>query len=233
MTSKDVELKQEVDETTDHNAPSGEENEDMDTSYEESESQQDELEADQDENTEDEEQEDDIDYKAELEKAKREAENYKQGMLKYKSKAKQRLEDDTDYEDIAETVISRVKEEISGLKVDMTHNVIDEELARLSSNEDEKQLILHYYNTKIQQRGQTRKEIAEDLLDCKVLANKAKLLSRDEELKHVLKTRSTTQKTPNFSSQPVKKEIPSKLSPELKKFVNAFDRILEKGKKSY
>jgi len=234
MSDKDMELKTEevieVEETTEENVPTPEEN-DLEESPEE------ELDGDQLNNTEEdesEEQDEVIDYKAELEKERRLKENYKQATLK-KDRQLKELKEQTSLDDegVVEQVLEKVKEELGSFQSAFVEDTISEIADSISANDDEKALILHHYENTIQRSGVTKDAIRRDLDLSKILANKDKILKKQKALEHAARVRQTTPATPNFPSQKMKQTKPSNLSPEMKRFYDAMDKVIAKSKKTY
>lgn len=124
------------------------------------------------------------DYKAELERIKKEKADKERQLQQAEftiKKLKQKKEEEhveTDEEapavpDVAE-IVSR---EVDRVRADLTVNVVEEELGRLTQNPDLAALVRHHYDGSIVKSGATRAAIAEDLRKALAIAN-AKVIAK-------------------------------------------------------
>jgi len=182
------ELKKEVAETTNQNAPTDETNE---PSKEDSKQ---ETPVEKQEESKVEEQPG-IDYEAELAKIKEERENYKQGMLNAKAKLKEKEDEPGEEEsippsinvdEITQQVTEQVRQQIDSHLVADRQDFLQDTLNSLSDNVKERELIQYHYENTINKSGYSKSAIANDMANAKILANKSKLISENEELRQAL-----------------------------------------------
>lgn len=157
-----------------------------------------------------------VDYKAELEKAQKDRDNYKQGLLDAKDilKGKGVI---TDPEDIAKIVDEKVKEGISQFTLNFSKSTVDSTLASLSSSEDERKLIQYHYENSIVKSGLDPQSVRNDLENAKLLANKKALFKEAQEMKIALNHKqgiSTTGQGSGHSADPTLKSPESFFSKE-------------------
>ncbi|MHA1541421.1 MAG: hypothetical protein ACTSQH_00420 [Candidatus Hodarchaeales archaeon] len=137
-----------------------------------------------------------VDYKAGLEKAQSERDNYKQGMLNAKDELKKTKDGEgikpapTD-SNIEETVSKLVSEEVNKLLGDINNSSMENILDSISSNEDEKALIKDIYQNKIIHSGVSASEVRADLENAKLMANKSKIINENEELRNSLRAKNS------------------------------------------
>lgn len=210
MTEKKEELKEKVEKTTDQPAPAEEKN-DKDSK----------TEADGLKNTEEPEEEpnesDEIDYKSELERVQSERENYKQGMLNAKSKLKEKKEKSPDEpaldeERLVNLVNKAVDQRTEQLILDRDDDKVDAEIASLTDNPDERDLIKFHYKNSVNRSGTSLTAIREDLENAQLIANKKLLKKENRELKEALKSRATVGNSGYGSSH---RRVEEKVDPRL------------------
>ena len=141
---------------------------------------------------------DEIDYKAELEKTKEVSNNYKKGMLIAKEENKKLKakkddiddwdldDDDDESEDIDEKISSKVNERMSELLGD----AIEETLTTMTDNPDERELIKYHYENTLNKTGLSKRNIQDDLLNAKALANRRRIVKENKELKLAMRTKN-------------------------------------------
>ena len=83
-------------------------------------------------------------------------------------------------------------------------DTIDDELSKISSNDDEKKLIKWFFGNRIVKSGWSKKEIVGYLEDAKILANKGKTLSKAKIIAKKTKSDETSG-SPAFAGTPPKK----------------------------
>lgn len=134
-----------------------------------------------------------IDYKAQLEKAQAERDNYKTGMLNAKEELKKtKTEDvDTNTDDIDDKVSKLVDERFNKLQSSINVSTVESTIDSISSNDDEKALIRDIYENKINHSGVSAAQVRSDLEDAKLIANKSKIINENEELKTSLIAKQT------------------------------------------
>lgn len=162
----------------------------------------------EEENNEDSQEDEGIDYKAEYERltgevAQKNERISKQDkkILKLKKQKKEEYQDDDEEEepDIDTVVSQKVEEQMNAFVED----TIDEEISKVSSNEDEQKLIRWYFNNRIVKTGWSKKEIIDYVSDAKALANKGKVIST----KKIIEKKDASDKSagkPNFTGTPPK-----------------------------
>lgn len=138
-------------------------------------------------------QEDDF-YKQELEKLQaenakilEERDNYKEGLLSLKQRNKERIkqQEDFGYRD-DEDVLAKVEEKLTNIKQETVQTAVASILASMSSNSDERKLILHHFNNSIKRTGDSTENILSDLETARFLANRRKNEREITELKRVI-----------------------------------------------
>lgn len=130
-----------------------------------------------------------IDYKAELEKAVEEKNNYKKGMLDAKEilKGKGIV---TDPEEIAKMVDARVEEKMNAFTTNFSKSVVESTLDSLANSEEEKKLIQYHYENSIVKSGLDPQSVRNDLENSKLLANKKAFFKESAEMKIALANKS-------------------------------------------
>lgn len=208
----------EVEETTDQNAPADETNasdsqlSEESKTHEEEDTQDDSLE------------ESGVDYKAELERERAWREREKilrekaeKKIVKLKKTQKRNDEDSGEESDSSDNLVEKVAERI---RQENSKELIDEILEEISSNSNERDLIEFIYENKIVKSGFTRKSIVEDLTAAKILANRKKIERENKELNHALKIKSTLNTSPQFSGKKfVQSEARQKMNAQEKKLL--------------
>lgn len=207
----------EVEETTDQNAPTDETNTSDSQLSEESKTHEEE---DQDDSLE----ESEVDYKAELERERAGREREKilrekaeKKIVKLKKTQKRNDEYSDEESDSSDNLVEKVAERI---RQENSKELIDELLEEISSNSNERDLIEFIYENKIVKSGFTRKSIVEDLTAAKILANRKKIERENKELNHALKIKSTLNTSPQFSGKKiVHSEAQQKMNAQEKKLL--------------
>lgn len=172
--------KQEVDETTE--AVPAEENEAEETSIEESEEER---------------SQSDLDYKALYESEKEKLSKAEFALYKRKKaekEARQQVEANTgviDPEEVNRLVEEKAMEILQQQRQKDAEEVLNEELAKVSKNEDERRLIRLMYENRIQQTGYTRSAIREDLQTAALIANAPKYQRESAEKIEALKAKAS------------------------------------------
>lgn len=127
-----------------------------------------------------------IDYKAKLEEITA-AKKATEDQLKKAEHTIIKLKKDKDGEEDkevapaidVETIVSQVTEKLNQnferVKADLAGNVVDETIASVSANPDERALIKEIYSSKIVKGGLTREAIMKDILTAKMIANTDKI----------------------------------------------------------
>jgi hypothetical protein len=164
--------------------------------------------SDEDEDTsEDEDTDEEIDYKSEYEHLQGELaqkneriEKQDKKIIKLKHKDEDNEEEDT--ENIDEIVNKKVQQQMNSFVSD----VIEEELEKVSTNDDEKKLIKWYFENRIQKTGYARKDITQYFNEAKALANARKFLSTSKMLAKKVKSEDT-KGSPAFAGTPPKPPI--------------------------
>ncbi len=195
--------KKEVEETT--------EEETLETNEVDTELEVDQSDESQESNESEEESDDEgVDYKSELERLQGELAQKNERIAKQDKKIlklKQRFKSEDNEEeeveeetDIDSVVAKKVQEQMSNFVED----TIDDEINKVSTNEDEKKLIRYYFDNRIVKQGWSKKEIIDYIADAKVLANRNKVLSQLKLLQKKTNSDKTASK-PNFTGTPPKK----------------------------
>ena len=197
-----LESKPKVEETTDQPAPA-----------EEKKPEESKLEEDESKTPKDSAEE--VDYKALLEKEQAKLTRAEDKIVKLKKQSKTEEpepREEEDVEDAKDRLEELVKQQVSQIKDQVRGEIVESEvddlLAEISSNVDERELIKHIYTNRLQRSGFARSSIREDLVNAKLLANKDVLLKSNKELSAALKSKATTQSTANFGSGVRKTEEP-------------------------
>lgn len=120
-----------------------------------------------------------IDYKAEALKYKRQAEE-RQKALERISKAKERkAQESTDSEDGEDTtdLDSKLDARVNSIKQELYADYIEDALDDVAESEDERELIKTIYDTRIGNKGFSKKQVLADMQDAKLLANRSRFES--------------------------------------------------------
>lgn len=171
-----------------------------------------------------------VDYKAlyEAEEARRIRAEEKIVKEKKKQKVKEDPEDEIDDEEDKEELIARIVEQkLSGIETKVRSEFMASEveniISEMSSNLDERALIKHIYENRLQKTGSTIADIREDLQSAKLLANRDSIIASNKEMAQSLKSKATVQTTPISTSSV--REVPSEerqLNDREKKLLEVF-----------
>lgn len=150
-----------------------------------------------------------VDYKSEYERlqgelAKKNEHIAKQDKKIIKLKQKDDGEEEKDIED-KQDVGDLVQKEVQKQMSNFVEDTIEEEIAKVSSNEDEKKLIKWYFENRIVKSGWSKKEIVDYISDAKVLANRGSLLAKSKLISKKAKSDETSG-SPAFAGTPPNKE---------------------------
>lgn len=166
-------------------------------------------EEEEEDSSEEEDEGEELDYKSEYERLQGELAQKNERIAKQDKKIikLKRKEDDEDQDDedkadnadLNELVSQKVQEQMNSFVAD----TIDEELDKLSSNEDEKKLIKWYFDNRIVKSGWAKKDVIQYLGEAKALANAKKFLATSKMLAKKVKS-DDTKGSPNFSGTPAK-----------------------------
>jgi hypothetical protein len=168
-----------------------------------------------------------IDYKAELEAAQTRLTQAEHVIVDTKRQLKEAQTSTADvnveYEnqptssELLDQLRAEQQSELSQFKKDLTQDILNDEIARASSNPDEQALIKFHYENSIKQSGFSRAAIQADLESAKLLANKKRLIKENSELKEALKAKHSAGKVAGGSNQdPQVQDDELKLTPEEK-----------------
>lgn len=140
------------------------------------------------------------DYKALLEKAEEDRDNYKDGLLKAKGKLPQDPMSEEDREDLATRVAAKLAPE---LKTTLVSNNIDSKLDKLTQNPDEKELIRYHF-----EYSTTGSDVDSRLANAQAIANKDLIAKKAQEVKLVnnKQNTSTSMGSSTESGMPVMKD---------------------------
>lgn len=132
------------------------------------------------------EESEEIDYKAELAKALEAKDKAENKIVKLK-----KSRSDIDEDELYERLINRVREEqneaLTKIQLETQLSVLDNEVNKVSTNEDEANLIKHHLENSIKSSG----NIKEDIRRAKLLANEKQILRRNKELGQALISKNT------------------------------------------
>src|SRR3990167_6552127 len=144
------------------------------------------------------------DYKALFETEKAKLARAEEAVVKAKKQIKKKIvdeEQESDDSDIENRVAQLVQAELAGfktqVKTELISSEVDNVLLEVSSNPDERALIKHFYDNRLQKSGYSREDIREDLINAKIIANRDSILKTNQELSHALKSKATTQTSAN------------------------------------
>lgn len=123
--------------------------------------------------------ESEIDYKAEAERWKARFEERTKALVRiskaHEAKAKEKPEKEIDADaDDEQDVSSVVRSALKELKKEQALETVSSVLESISENEDERDLIKFIYDRRMTPSGYSRKDIENDLIDAKLLANRKK-----------------------------------------------------------
>jgi len=176
---------------------------------------------------------DDNYYKAELEKIKKHKENLEKGIKVRDAKLKEKISKEDIDSLLDEKLNKALEERESKIKSEFYANEINNVIDSMATNEEEKELINHYLENKIKRSGFTREDIKNDVLSAKLLANQNKILSSNEAMKNLIKTKASVNSAPSFNSE-IKETITrdAKLaSGEQSLFERTNERRIKRGEK--
>ncbi len=143
-------------------------------------------------------QETQIDYKAQLEKAEREKENYRLAALKAKGKLPQDTIDlDEDkMEDLATRVANKISPDLkSSLVSTVAKNDLDSKLDKLTANADEKELIRYHF-----EYSTAGEDVDSRLQNAYAIANKDRIARKASEIE-LVKNRQTSSSSMGSSTE--------------------------------
>lgn len=155
-----------------------------------------------------------LDYKSEYERLQGELAQKNERIAKQdkkiiKLKRKEDTEDEDEEEDNSENKADNadldelVSKKVQEQMTTFVEDTIEEELDKLSSNEDEKKLIKWYFDNRIVKSGWAKKDVLQYLGEAKALANSKKFLTTTKMLAKKIKS-DDTKGSPNFSGTPAK-----------------------------
>lgn len=121
------------------------------------------------------------DYKALLNKAEEERDNYKKGLLKAKGKIPDEPMSEEDKEDLASRVAAKLAPELkSSLVSTVAKETLDSKLDKLSSNSDERELIRYHFEF-----STAGEDIDTRLANAKAIANKDLIDRKASEIQQI------------------------------------------------
>lgn len=139
------------------------------------------------------------DYKAELEQIRKEKADRERELAqaqftikKLKQKKEEHVETETEEEAEAVDVAEIISREVDRVRADLTVNVLEEELGKLTRNPDLVELTRHHYESSIAKSGATRAAIAEDLRKALAIANAKTLAKVASESSHAEESAAAT-----------------------------------------
>lgn len=137
-----------------------------------------------------------VDYKAELEKEKARVAQAEHTIVALKKEAKDKGESAVDVKAIEDSIRASLIEEqnkaLDAFKVEQAKGSVDEEIAKLSSNKDEQELIKFHYEKSVMKSGFDKTSIASDIQNAYVIANKPRLEKTMAELRQAALSKHTT-----------------------------------------
>lgn len=133
-----------------------------------------------------------IDYAAELEKAQAQLSQAEHTIIDLRrKKPEQKEEGSVDEDAVDEKIKAGLSEGLSQIQQQLASTAIASTLAGMSSDPDERKLIMFHYNNSIKQTGITPESIVQDLENAQILANRRKLLRENTEIKRAITTQNT------------------------------------------
>jgi hypothetical protein len=179
-------------------------------------------------------EEEEVDYAAEyerlqkeLEKTKRDKDNYHKGMVKAQAearKSKVEVYEPLEREDVdlKEEVSKMLDKKLGSFQSEMVANHVETSLRDSSGNLDEQKLIRYHYENTLQKSGFTRDAIERDMTMAKLLANQSRYKQENEELKAAAIAQKTLQRTAHSSGQKKQPEITPTLTSEEAKLLQRY-----------
>lgn len=163
-----------------------------------------------------------VDYKAELEKEKARVAQAEHTIVTLKKEAKEKgAPADVDIEALTESIREKLAEEqkagLEAFKAEQSKGSLEEEVAKITSNKDEQELIKFHYEKSVMKSGFDRNSIASDLQNAYILANKPRLEKTMEELRQKAISKLTV-KGGEGGGIPAG-ENPTKLAPEVEAWI--------------
>ena len=169
----------------------------------------------------DESKESEIDYAAELEKERklREGESVarkkaEDKIVQMKREKKTADENDDDPYGLNELVDERVSATVGAIRSQILGDVIEDELDRLSSNSNERELIKFHYENTIRQSGSSRRNIVADLEKAKLLANHKRMEKESQEAINTAINKSGIATSAGSNQDKIRPEADLKLNPQ-------------------
>ena len=143
--------------------------------------------------------EDQIDYAAELAAAQTRIAQAEHTIVELKKEKKAPVKEP---ENVDEDVVDqKIDQRFSALQQQLASTAIASTLATLSSDPDERKLILFHYQNSIKQTGVTADAILADLENAQILANRRKLVRENSEIKRALIAKNNTSSGGRGSNQ--------------------------------
>ena len=168
----------------------------------------------EEEKEEEEEPQNEVDYKAELEKAQSSAQYYKEKNKELRKEVEEKKPEEVPEEDKV------TKDDLKTLEANLTRSSlrshVEMEAAKIANNEDEKKLILHYYENRMVPTG----NVYDDIAECKLLANKSRIAKTNEELIAALNSKKTMGIAAGAGQKPTESHNEPQLDLEIKKTIS-------------
>lgn len=129
------------------------------------------------------------DYKAELEKERKRLEQAEYVIEKTKKENKELKEgkEEIPDEDLDDKLQKMLDAKLDGFKGEVNKVAVDSTIADFASNDDEAELIRFHYENSINRTS----DVKADIENAKLLANRAKIMSENEELRAALSAKSS------------------------------------------
>jgi hypothetical protein len=148
--------------------------------------------------------ENEVDYKSEYERLQGELAQQKERIEKQDKKiVKLKQRGATDEEEETDDVEAKIEKGVEKRFQSFVEDTIEEEIEKVSSNEDESKLIRYYFDNRIVKSSWTKKDIKDYIADAKLLANRNKYNIKSK----VLAKKATSESTagsPSFAGTPPK-----------------------------
>jgi hypothetical protein len=155
-----------------------------------------------------------IDHKAEAEKLRKQLDQAEHKIIELKKDKKPKADEGGDDEGddkgvrpgAVEQIVKSVTEQI---RQDQSSDVVNEELSKLTKDQDELAHIKLIYESKIVKTGFTREQIAKDLADSFAIANAPRIQKNSEEIARAAITKAQTETKGGSSAASITSDTPA------------------------
>jgi len=116
----------------------------------------------------------------------------------------------------------KAESEINQMRQVLFSDIVDEEIAKVSLSDSEKNLIKFHFENSVKLNGYSREAVRDAVATAKLKANEKKILSRMEEMSAALKAKATTNTLKDSSSVNVSEPKKQKLNEKERSLLRSF-----------